>query len=185
LRAVPFALHDLKHDCAARHATNFMPSDSALSIFMLPDVTTSHADLCFGKLIPAISFLAIQTSALPPSAPGKKAQFLQPHKNDRPAAPVPTDCVKTLVSILLRYLTATIAAPEIGITMQPWNTTRATICGVAIGLAAAAVKLVAPWSEPHGGAVAIIQEFVGAGLAFGLLCGVAAALRNFVARWLI
>jgi hypothetical protein len=47
------------------------------------------------------------------------------------------------------------------------------------------VKLLAPWSEPHGGAVAIIQEFVGAGLAFGLLCGAAAALRNFVARRLI
>jgi hypothetical protein len=69
--------------------------------------------------------------------------------------------------------------------MQPWNTARATFYGVAIGLAAAAVKLVAPWGEPHGSTVAIIQEFVGAGLAFGLLCGVAAALRNFVARRLI
>jgi hypothetical protein len=52
-------------------------------------------------------------------------------------------------------------------------------------LAAAAVKVVAPWSEPHSGAVAVIQEFVGAGLTFGLLCGAAAALRNFVARRLI
>ena len=69
--------------------------------------------------------------------------------------------------------------------MQPWNTARATIYGVAIGLAAATVKLVAPWSEPPGGALAIMQEFVGAGLAFGLLCGIAAALRNFVAQRLI
>jgi hypothetical protein len=69
--------------------------------------------------------------------------------------------------------------------MQPWNTARATVYGVAIGLAAASVKLVAPWSEPHGSALAIMQEFVGAGLAFGLLCGVAAALRNFIARRLI
>jgi hypothetical protein len=69
--------------------------------------------------------------------------------------------------------------------MQPWNTARATIYGVAIGLTAAAVKLVAPWSEPHGSAVAMIREFVGAGVAFGLLCGLAAAFRNFVARRLI
>ena len=77
------------------------------------------------------------------------------------------------------------AESRVGFPMQPWNTARATIYGVGIGLAAAAVKLVAPWSEPHGGAVAIIQEFVGAALAFGLLCGAAAALRNFVARRLI
>ena len=69
--------------------------------------------------------------------------------------------------------------------MRPWNTARATIYGVAIGLVAASVKLVAPWSEPHGSALAITQELVGAGLAFGLLCGVAAALRNFIARRLI
>jgi hypothetical protein len=69
--------------------------------------------------------------------------------------------------------------------MQPWNTAHATIYGVAIGLAAAAVKLAAPWSEPHDGALAMIQEFVAAGLAFGLLCGLAAAFRNFVARRLI
>lgn len=73
----------------------------------------------------------------------------------------------------------------LGFTMQPWNSARATIYGVGIGLAAAAVKLVAPWSEPHSSAVAIVQEFVGAGLAFGILCGAAAALRNFVARRLI
>ena len=66
--------------------------------------------------------------------------------------------------------------------MRPWNTARATIYGVVIGFAAAAVKLVAPWSEPRGSSLAVVQEFVGAGVAFGFLCGGAAALRNFVAR---
>jgi len=57
-------------------------------------------------------------------------------------------------------------------------------CGAVIGAVAAAVKLFAPWSEPHSlGAVA--REIVGAALAFALLCGAAAALRNFVARKLI
>ncbi len=54
----------------------------------------------------------------------------------------------------------------------PW------LYGAAIGVAAAAFKLFAPWSEPHapGG---IAEELVGAALAFALLCGIAAALRNF------
>ncbi len=65
--------------------------------------------------------------------------------------------------------------------MQPWNTARATAFGAAIGFAAAAFKLLAPWSEPHS-AAAIAEELVGAALAFALLCGVAAALRNFIAR---
>ena len=55
------------------------------------------------------------------------------------------------------------------------------IYGAAIGLAAAAFKLFAPWSEPHG-ASAIAEEFIGASLAFALLCGIAAAARNFIAR---
>jgi len=50
--------------------------------------------------------------------------------------------------------------------MQPWNTTRATAYGAAIGLAAAAVA----------------TEMIGATLAFALLCGLAAALRNLVQR---
>jgi hypothetical protein len=37
------------------------------------------------------------------------------HKNDRSAAPVPTGCGKTIVSILLQQPTPTIAQPKIGI----------------------------------------------------------------------
>jgi hypothetical protein len=165
---------------------DLMLPDFALSILVRPEVMTRLTDLCFGKLISqSNSRLRFQ------HAVRRKAEFPQPHKNDRAAAPVPADCAKTAVSILLRRVTATIAEPrtgaeqENGIDMQPWNTAHATIYGVAIGLVAAAVKLAAPWSEPHGSAVAMIQEFVGAGLAFGLLCGLAAAFRNFVARRLI
>jgi hypothetical protein len=53
-----------------------------------------------------------------------------------------------------------------------------------IGGAAAAFKLMAPWSEPHS-AAAIAKELAGAALAFALLCGLAAALRNFVVRRLV
>jgi hypothetical protein len=65
--------------------------------------------------------------------------------------------------------------------MQPWNTTRATAYGAAIGLAAAAVKSFAPWSATQSGA-AVATEMIGATLAFALLCGLAAALRNLVQR---
>jgi hypothetical protein len=65
--------------------------------------------------------------------------------------------------------------------MRPWNTTRATAYGAAIGLAAAAVKSFAPWSAAPSGA-AIARELIGASLAFALLCGLAAALRNAVQR---
>jgi|HubBroStandDraft_6_1064221.scaffolds.fasta_scaffold543523_2 hypothetical protein len=73
--------------------------------------------------------------------------------------------------------------------MQPpnaeyWNTGRATVYGAAIGIVAAAFKLFAPWSEAHS-LPAIAREFAGAALAFALLCGIAAALRNFIARRLI
>lgn len=68
--------------------------------------------------------------------------------------------------------------------MQPWNSGRAMIYGAAIGAIAAAFKLFAPWSAPHSPA-AVVREFVGAALAFALLCGVAAALRNLIARRLI
>ena len=66
----------------------------------------------------------------------------------------------------------------------PWNTGRALLYGAAVGAVAAAFKLLAPWSGPHS-AVAIIEEVVGAALAFALLCGLAAALRNFIVRRLI
>jgi hypothetical protein len=68
--------------------------------------------------------------------------------------------------------------------MQLWNTERAMACGAAIGVAAAALKLFAPWSEPRAFS-AMVAEFAGAALAFALLCGMAAAVRNFVARRLI
>ena len=65
--------------------------------------------------------------------------------------------------------------------MRPWNTMRATAYGGAIGLAAALVKSFAPWSDAQSGP-AIAKELIGATLAFALLCGLAAALRNFIAR---
>ena len=55
------------------------------------------------------------------------------------------------------------------------------VYGAAIGAAAAAVKLLAPWSEPRQ-LLAMAEEVIGAALAFALLCGVAAAIRNFAAR---
>ncbi|MGA2894474.1 MAG: hypothetical protein ABSE22_16540 [Xanthobacteraceae bacterium] len=67
---------------------------------------------------------------------------------------------------------------------KPWNSARAMLYGAAIGLVAAAFKLLAPWSEPHTlGAIA--RELTGASLAFALLCGLAAALRNFIVRRLV
>jgi hypothetical protein len=68
--------------------------------------------------------------------------------------------------------------------MESWNTGRATAYGAAIGVVAAAFKLFAPWSGPLT-MPAAAREFVGAALAFALLCGVAAALRNFIVRRLI
>jgi hypothetical protein len=65
--------------------------------------------------------------------------------------------------------------------MRAWNTGRATCYGAAIGAVAAAFRVFAPWSEPHSPA-SIAREFVGAALAFALLCGIAAALRNLIAR---
>jgi hypothetical protein len=54
---------------------DFMPPDLALSIFMPPEVMTSHADLCFGELIPAISLLAIQFSAQLPICGQQEARI--------------------------------------------------------------------------------------------------------------
>ena len=61
---------------------------------------------------------------------------------------------------------------------------RATGYGGLIGLTAAAFKSLAPWSAAQG-SPAIAKELLGATLAFALLCGVAAALRNFVVRRLL
>jgi hypothetical protein len=63
----------------------------------------------------------------------------------------------------------------------PWNTGRAALYGAAVGAVAAVFKLLAPWGEPHSLAAAA-REIMGASLAFALLCGLAAALRNFVVR---
>jgi hypothetical protein len=67
---------------------------------------------------------------------------------------------------------------------KPWNSARAMLYGAVIGGGAAAFKLMAPWSDPHSVA-AIAKELIGAALAFALLCGLAAALRNFVVRRLV
>jgi hypothetical protein len=69
--------------------------------------------------------------------------------------------------------------------MRAWNAGRATACGAVIGAVAAAFKVLAPesvvsWGGPHSPA-AIAREIVGAALAFALLCGLAAALRNLIA----
>ena len=61
---------------------------------------------------------------------------------------------------------------------------RATAYGGLIGLAAALFKSFAPWSDPQSGG-AIAKELIGATLAFALLCGLAAALRNFILRRLM
>jgi hypothetical protein len=65
--------------------------------------------------------------------------------------------------------------------MRAWNTMRATAYGGAIGLVAALVKSFTPWSDTQSGS-AIAKELIGATLAFALLCGLAAALRNFILR---
>jgi hypothetical protein len=65
--------------------------------------------------------------------------------------------------------------------MREWNTLRATVYGGAIGLAAVAIKSFAPWSDVQSGS-GVARELLGATLAFALLCGLAAALRNFIQR---
>jgi hypothetical protein len=66
----------------------------------------------------------------------------------------------------------------------PWNTMRATLYGGLIGLAAGAFKSLAPWNAAPAGS-AMAKELLGAMLAFALLCGVAAAVRNFIVRRLL
>jgi hypothetical protein len=68
--------------------------------------------------------------------------------------------------------------------MRAWNTIRATAYGGAIGLGAALVKSLAPWSDMQSSS-AVAKELIGATLAFALLCGLAAALRNFILRRLM
>ena len=66
----------------------------------------------------------------------------------------------------------------------PWNTGRAMFYGAIIGAVAAGFRLLAPWAGPRS-LLGTAEELVGAALAFALLCGVAAALRNFIARRLV
>jgi hypothetical protein len=66
----------------------------------------------------------------------------------------------------------------------PWNTGQAMLYGAIIGAVAAGFRLLAPWGGPNS-LLGITEELVGASLAFALLCGVAAALRNFIMRRLI
>jgi hypothetical protein len=56
--------------------------------------------------------------------------------------------------------------------------------GAIIGIVAAFFRLIAPWGGPHS-LFGVAEELAGASLAFALLCGIAAALRNFVVRRLI
>jgi hypothetical protein len=61
----------------------------------------------------------------------------------------------------LLAIAVVVAAVAKSSTIRPWSTTRAMVYGSAIGVAAAAFKLFAPWSEPHSGS-AIAREFIGA-----------------------
>jgi hypothetical protein len=58
---------------------------------------------------------------------------------------------------------------------------RATGYGALIGLAASAFKLLAPWNAAQT-VPAIAKELLGAMFAFALLCGLAAAGRNYLVR---
>jgi hypothetical protein len=66
----------------------------------------------------------------------------------------------------------------------PWNTARAMAYGAVVGAVAAGFKLLAPWSDIHA-VYAMARETIGAALAFALLCGLAAAARNFAVGRLI
>ena len=72
---------------------------------------------------------------------------------------------------------------------RAWSVPRAAGYGAVIGAIAAALKTLGPLREaalPAGGATEALAanwlEIAGATLAFALLCGGAAALRNFIAR---
>jgi hypothetical protein len=71
-----------------------------------------------------------------------------------------------------------------GDSARAWSISRAALYGAVIGAIAALFKMFAPWGEPHSMA-AVMREFVGAALAFALVCAAASALRNFIARNLI
>ena len=65
---------------------------------------------------------------------------------------------------------------------REWSIVRAAGYGAALGLVAGLFKMFGPL---HAAAASRVPELVGATLGFALLCAVAAALRNFIARRLI
>ena len=75
-----------------------------------------------------------------------------------------------------------------GESQRAWNVARAGTCGAGIGALAALFKTFAPLRGAGltgESSAANLVEIAGAALAFALLCGGAAVLRNFVARRLI
>ena len=67
---------------------------------------------------------------------------------------------------------------------RAWSVRQAAAYGAGIGMLAAFFKTFAPLREA-GSAQAHLLEIATVALGFGLLCGAAAALRNFIARRLI
>ncbi len=71
---------------------------------------------------------------------------------------------------------------------QAWRLSRAAACGAGIGTAAALIKVFGPLHQPEllgNGPLMHIAEVAVAAVGFALLCTVAAAVRNFLARRLI
>jgi hypothetical protein len=67
---------------------------------------------------------------------------------------------------------------------RPWSVARATAYGAAIGLLTATFRVFGPLRESGTGTSSFLH-IAGAVLGFALLCAVAAALRNFIARRLV
>jgi len=68
--------------------------------------------------------------------------------------------------------------------MREWKVERAMAYGATLGVAAAMIKLFAPWGARHSMA-GNLREVAGAALAFALLCGIAVLIRNVIARRLL
>jgi len=72
-----------------------------------------------------------------------------------------------------------------------WSVTRAAAFGAGIGAVAALLKVLRPLHKPFAAGnravsvLANLPEIAGAACGFALLCGTAAALRNFIAQRLI
>lgn len=71
-------------------------------------------------------------------------------------------------------------------TSRPWNVAYAALCGAGIGAFAGLLKSVDPFRVvPSESLTNHLTDIALAGLGFAVLCAVAAALRNFIARHLI